>query len=93
MSQRLNGGGVRLANARRRDDVLTQGETTMATLNTATDILFHLGRNAARNDEVEGMMRHTGTDTLSALIRKLRAIRSDVREDVIVGLWALRHTR
>ena len=68
-----------------------KGET-MTTLNTATDILFHLGRNAARNDEVEGMMRHTGTDTLGACIRKLRDIRPEVREDVIIGLWALRYS-
>ncbi len=64
----------------------------MAILNTATDIVFHLGRNAASGAEVEGMMRLTGTDSLPALIRKLREIRSAVREDVIVGLWALRHT-
>ena len=57
-------------------------------MNTATDVIFHLGRNAARADEVEGMMAMTGTDSLSALIRKLRTI----REDVILGLWSLRYS-
>ncbi len=61
----------------------------MATIRTATDVLFHLGRNAASNAEVEGMMRHTGTGSLGSLIRKLQT----VREDVIVDLWALRYTR